>query len=100
MFRVNYLWTLPYRYNWDGTFEPILARIVTLSENGHNCSRTRRFLSHKAVLFQLRPAYTDRITQAYNHPHRKCLDYLTPEEFLAKQVLHLKCESTLRHFRE
>src|SRR5438552_15101172 len=36
------------------------------------------------------------LVRSYNHTPRKCLNYKTPAEVFCRDLLHFKCESTLR----
>ena len=56
--------------------------------------RLRRVLPRKTNLAEVPPGRFTRLVQAYNNTPRKCLGYRTPAEILAREVLHLKCEST------
>ena len=58
--------------------------------------RLRRTLPRKTDLAALSDDRFTQLIQAYNNTPRKCLGYRTPAEIFQNQVLHLKCESTLR----
>ena len=58
--------------------------------------RLRRTLPRKTDLATLTEERFTQLVQAYNNAPRKCLGYRTPAEIFSNQVLHLKCESTLR----
>lgn len=55
--------------------------------------RLRRFLPRSTDLKTLDPQDLARLTHAYNHTPRKCLDFHTPAEVLSK-LLHFKRDST------
>ena len=63
-------------------------------------SRLRRYLPRKTDLAQLPEDLPLRVLQAYNNTPCKCLGYRTPAEIYSNQLLHLKCDSTLRRRRE
>jgi IS30 family transposase len=56
--------------------------------------RMRRFIPRKTDLAILSNRRFRHFIAAYNHTPRKCLDWLTPAEVFAKQMLHFECEST------
>jgi transposase, IS30 family len=58
--------------------------------------RMRRFIPRKTDLATLPNRRFRRLIAAYNHTPRKCLDWNTPAEIFAQQVLHFECESTSR----
>ena len=58
--------------------------------------RLRRTLPRKTDLAELPDDRFTLLIQANNNTPRKCLGYYTSAETLWNQVLHLKCESTLR----
>jgi len=58
--------------------------------------RMRRFLPRSTKADTLRQSQVSEITRIYNHTPRKCLDFKTPAEVFLQQLLHFKCESTLR----
>ena len=57
-------------------------------------SRLRRGLPRKTDLSTVPPERFTQLVQATNNTPRKCLEYRTPAEIFANEVLHLKCEST------
>ena len=58
--------------------------------------RFRRYLPRKADIKNFSNEDFIAINHNYNNTPRKCLDFLTPAELFAKQLLHFKCESTHR----
>ena len=62
--------------------------------------RLRRTLPRKTDLADLADDQFTLLLQAYNNTPRKCLGYYTSAETIWNQVLHLKCEFTLRPSRE
>ena len=58
--------------------------------------RMRRVLPRKTDLATLKPSRFNALVNAYNQTPRKCLGYQTPAEVFCAQLLHFKCESTLR----
>ena len=58
--------------------------------------RLRRGLPRKTDLATLTDTRFTELVQLYNNTPRKCLDYRTPAEVFCNDVLHFKCESTLR----
>ena len=58
--------------------------------------RLRRTLPRKTDLADLADDQFTLLLQAYNNTPRKCLGYYTSAETIWNQVLHLKCEFTLR----
>jgi len=56
--------------------------------------RMRRFIPRKTDLAALSTTRFRQTIAAYNNTPRKCLDYRTPAESFAAQVLHFECEST------
>src|SRR5450432_2875839 len=56
--------------------------------------RMRRRIPRKTDLATLAPGYLADCVMAYNSTPRKCLDWHTPAEVFAQQVLHFECEST------
>jgi IS30 family transposase len=56
--------------------------------------RIRRFIPRKTDLATLSTRRFHRLIAAYNHIPRKCLDWHTPAEVFAQQLLHFECEST------
>ena len=56
--------------------------------------RLRRTLPRKTDLASVTEERFTELVQAYNNTPRKCLGYRTPAEIFAREVLHLKCEST------
>jgi transposase, IS30 family len=56
--------------------------------------RMRRFIPRKTDLDTLSTKRFRRLIAAYNHIPRKCLDWHTPAEVFAQQLLHFECEST------
>jgi IS30 family transposase len=56
--------------------------------------RMRRFIPRKTDLAILSNRRFRHFIAAYNHTPRKCLDWHTPAEVFAQQVLHFECEST------
>ncbi|MGY3694143.1 IS30 family transposase [Bradyrhizobium sp. USDA 3240] len=56
--------------------------------------RMRRFIPRKTDLVTLSTARFRQFIATYNNTPRKCLDYRTPAESFADQVLHFECEST------
>ena len=58
--------------------------------------RMRRFIPRKTDLATLSNRRFRKLIAAYNHTPRKCLDWHTPAEVFAQQVLHFECESTSR----
>ena len=58
--------------------------------------RLRRTLPRKTDLTALSDTQFTHLIQAYNNTPRKCLGYKTPAEIFRHQLLHLKCESTIR----
>jgi IS30 family transposase len=58
--------------------------------------RMRRFIPRKTDLAMLSNRRFRKLIAAYNNTPRKCLDWLTPAEAFAQQVLHFECESTSR----
>ena len=56
--------------------------------------RMRRFIPRKTDLATLPTRRFHDAVAAYNNTPRKCLDYKTPAESFAAQVLHFECEST------
>ncbi len=65
----------------------------------NSIGRMRRFLPGDTDLAALPADELIRLLQAHNNTPRKCLGYQTPAELFSYQVLHLKCESTLRFLR-
>jgi IS30 family transposase len=61
--------------------------------------RLRRFLPRRTDLDLLKPDSFRAIIGAYNNTPRKCLDFLTPAEVFAHNMLHFKCESTFPPLR-
>lgn len=62
--------------------------------------RMRRFIPRKTDLATLAPAELADAVLAYNSTPRKCLDWRSPAELFASQLLHFKCESTPAQARE
>src|SRR6201999_4521572 len=58
--------------------------------------RLRRFIPRKTDLEKLPVRRLRQSIAAYNNTPRKCLDFRTPAETFAAQVLHFECESTSR----
>ncbi|MGY3693750.1 IS30 family transposase [Bradyrhizobium sp. USDA 3240] len=58
--------------------------------------RMRRFIPRKTDLVTLSTARFRQFIATYNNTPRKSLDYRTPAESFADQVLHFECESTSR----
>lgn len=58
--------------------------------------RMRRFIPRKTDLDKLPTRRLSNSIAAYNNTPRKCLDFRTPAETFAAQVLHFECESTSR----
>ncbi len=58
--------------------------------------RLRRALPRKTDLANLSDEHFSSLLQTYNSTPRKCLGYHSPAEIIWNQVLHLKCESTIR----
>ena len=58
--------------------------------------RMRRFIPRNTDLEKLPPRRLRKSIAAYNNTPRKCLDFKTPTEVFAAQVLHFECESTSR----
>jgi IS30 family transposase len=56
--------------------------------------RMRRFIPRKTDLATLSTKRFRHLIAAYNHIPRKCLDWHTPAEVFAQQVLHFECESS------
>lgn len=56
--------------------------------------RMRRGLPRKIDIAKLSCFDLQSRVWIYNHTPRKCLNYLTPAEVFAQQMLHFKCEST------
>ncbi|MHC2338030.1 IS30 family transposase [Bradyrhizobium sp. USDA 4454] len=56
--------------------------------------RMRRFIPRKTDLDKLPTRRLSKFIAAYNNTPRKCLDFRTPAETFAAQVLHFECEST------
>ena len=56
--------------------------------------RLRRGLPRKTDLASVPEERFTQLLPAYNNTPRKCLGYRTPAEIFAREVLHLKCEST------
>jgi IS30 family transposase len=62
--------------------------------------RMRRFLPRKTDLATLSDRDFNAFLLTYNNTPRKCLGYKTPAEVFCQQLLHFKCESTLRRSPE
>jgi transposase, IS30 family len=58
--------------------------------------RMRRFLPRKTDITAISDQRLTEFISAYNNTPRKCLDFKTPAELFSDQLLHFKCESTLR----
>ena len=58
--------------------------------------RMRRFIPRNTDLEKLPTRRLRKSIAAYNNTPRKCLDFKTPTEVFAAQVLHFECESTSR----
>lgn len=58
--------------------------------------RLRRFLPRKTDLAILNDTDFNACIRTYNNTPRECLGYKTPAEVFCQQLLHFKCESTLR----
>ena len=58
--------------------------------------RTRRFIPRSTDLEKLPTRRFNQSIAAYNNTPRKCLDFKTPAEVFAAQLLHFECESTSR----
>ncbi|MES6406051.1 IS30 family transposase, partial [Cutibacterium acnes] len=56
--------------------------------------RMRRFIPRNTDLEKLPTRRLRKSIAAYNNTPRKCLDFKTPTEVFAAQVLHFECEST------
>src|SRR5262249_29669786 len=56
--------------------------------------RMRRFIPRNTDLDKLPTRRLRQSIAAYNNTPRKCLDFRTPAEVFAAQVLHFECEST------
>ena len=56
--------------------------------------RMRRFIPRNTDLEKLPTRRLRKSIAAYNNTPRKCLDFRTPAEVFAAQVLHFECEST------
>jgi len=56
--------------------------------------RMRRNIPRKTDLGTLTPGHLANCVLAYNSTPRKCLDWHTPAEVFARQLLHFECEST------
>jgi IS30 family transposase len=56
--------------------------------------RMRRFIPRKTDLDKFPTQRLSKSVAAYNNTPRKCLDFRTPAETFAAQVLHFECEST------
>ena len=62
--------------------------------------RLRQGLPRKTDLASVPEERFTQLVQGYNNTPRKCLGYRTPAEIFAREVLHLKCESTFPLSRE
>jgi IS30 family transposase len=58
--------------------------------------RMRRPLPRKTDLATLDKTTLDAVVAAYNNTPRKCLEFRSPAEVFAAQLLHFECESTPR----
>src|SRR6202011_4759270 len=56
--------------------------------------RMRRSIPRKTDLGAVTPGHLANCVLAYNSTPRKCLDWHTPAEVFAQQMLHFECEST------
>src|SRR6266702_250447 len=58
--------------------------------------RMRQGLPRKTDLATLSNQRLLSLVRSYNHTPRKCLNYKTPAEVFCRDLLHFKCESTIR----
>ena len=58
--------------------------------------RMRRGLPRKTDLTTLSDQRLLSLARSYNHTPRKCLNFKTPAEVFTRDLLHFKCESTVR----
>jgi IS30 family transposase len=61
--------------------------------------RMRRLIPRKTDLATISDRHFTALLQTYNATPRKCLDFRTPAELFLDQLLHFKCESTMRPAR-